>query len=251
MAPRQARIADADHRGAGVPEGGGVVRRGGRGCAAPGGHPGPPDADLDRIPAPRGGLRARGRRGRCAGAGLERRGHRPRGDDVHGPGGGRGAVADRSPTTSRPMRCAPPRRRRAPRSSNRCRSIERDARAVAGARRAGPGAGAAARRDAGAGRAARLGSAIRAEAKVLAGEVVSPTGRWSTRRRSWRRARTSICIATCPTRCRCRSTCRCCTATTTSWWWTSRTSWRRCRAAGTWRRRRLVRLRRELDLPEL
>ena len=52
-------------------------------------------------------------------------------------------------------------------------------------------------------------------------------------------------------KCRCRSTSRCCTATTTSWWSTSRTSWRRCRGVGTSRRRRSVRLRRELDLPEL
>ena len=54
----QAGTADADHRGAGVPEGRGVVRGGGRGCAASGGHPGAADADLDRVPAPRCGLRA-------------------------------------------------------------------------------------------------------------------------------------------------------------------------------------------------
>ena len=52
-----AGTADADHRGAGVSEGGGVVRRGGRGRAAPGGHPGAADADLDRVSAPRRGLR--------------------------------------------------------------------------------------------------------------------------------------------------------------------------------------------------
>ena len=63
----------------------------------------------------------RGRRGRGAGAGLEPRGRRPRGRDVPGQGRGRGAVADRSPTTSPPMRCGPRRRRRAPRSSSRCR----------------------------------------------------------------------------------------------------------------------------------
>ena len=71
------------------------------------------------------------------------------------------------------------------------------------------------------------------------------------RRRCCRRARMCTCTGTCPTRCRCRSTSRCCIATTTSWWSTNRTSWRPCRAAATSRRRRLVRLRRELDLPEL
>ena len=79
---RQAGAADADHRRAGVPEGGGVVRGSGRGRAASGGHPGSPDADLDRVPAPRRGLRPRGRRSRCARSGLERRGHRPRGHHV-------------------------------------------------------------------------------------------------------------------------------------------------------------------------
>ena len=55
---RQARTADPDHRCAGLPEGRGVLRRGGRGRAAPRGHPGAPDADLHRVPAPRRRLRA-------------------------------------------------------------------------------------------------------------------------------------------------------------------------------------------------
>ena len=68
----------------------------------------------------------------------------------------RGPVADSSPTTSPPTRCGPRRPRRAPRSSSRCRSIE-TRRAVAGARRARPGAGAAARRSG----AGRVGGPVR------------------------------------------------------------------------------------------
>ena len=54
-----------------------AVRRRRRGGPASGGHPGPPDADLHRIFAPRRRLRpGGGRRGR-SGAGVDRRGHRP------------------------------------------------------------------------------------------------------------------------------------------------------------------------------
>ena len=130
-------------------------RRGGR-RAAPRGHPGPADADLDRVPAPRRRLRPRGRRGRRARAGLERRGRRPRGEHVHRAGRRRGPVA------------AAARRRVRRRAAGRgTRGARRDPRAGAAqlrrvaplpdARRAWPGAGAAARR----GGAGRVGGPVR------------------------------------------------------------------------------------------
>ena len=93
LAEEQPGPVDPDHRRAGVPESGGRLRRRGRGRAAPGGHPGAPDADLDRVPAPRCGLRAGGGRGRRTDPGLEPRGRRPGSGDLHRAGRGRGALA--------------------------------------------------------------------------------------------------------------------------------------------------------------
>ena len=73
---RPSRTAEPDQGGAGLLEGGSAIRRHRRGCPASRGHPGPTDADLHRILAPRCRLRPRGgRRGRAR-AGVDRRGHR-------------------------------------------------------------------------------------------------------------------------------------------------------------------------------
>ena len=250
MAGGRPELLRADHRGAGVPEGGGVVRRGRRGGTAPGGHPGPPDAHLHRIPASRGRLCPRGRRSRRARSGLERRGHRPRGDDVPGAGGGRGAVADpaRRRVGRRAAGCARPRRAR--RSSNRCRSIERRARPLPDRDGMGP----ARVRLRGGPVLAELatGSAPRRRAKVLAGEVVCADGSVVDRGDRVAAGRLRLPV---PRSARggrgARSTCRCCTATTTSWWWTSHISWRPCRVVVTSCRPRWCGCGASLELPEL
>ena len=113
-----ARVAGADHRGAGVPQGRGRVCRGGRGRAAPGGHPGPADADLDRVPAPRGRLRPRGRRRRRPDPGLELRPTAPARWRPTWRGSRPRCSPRPSPTTPRPTRCGRRHRRRAPRSSS-------------------------------------------------------------------------------------------------------------------------------------
>ncbi len=74
LAADRPRPAEPDQGGAGLLEGGGRVRRCRRRCPASRGHPGPPDADLHRIPAPRRRLRAGGRRAGRSRAGVERRG---------------------------------------------------------------------------------------------------------------------------------------------------------------------------------
>ncbi len=90
---RPTRAAEPDQGGAGLPQGGGAVRRHRRGGPASRGHPGAADADLHRILTPRRRLRPGGGRGGRAGAGVERRGHRTRGRQLHRAGGGRDPVA--------------------------------------------------------------------------------------------------------------------------------------------------------------
>ena len=76
LAADKRRPAQPDQGGAGLPESRGPVRRHRRGGPAPGGHPGPPDAYLHRIRAPRRRLRPRGRRRRRPRAGLDGGGRR-------------------------------------------------------------------------------------------------------------------------------------------------------------------------------
>ena len=117
---RTARSARADRRGAGVSAGRGRLCRCRRGRPAPRGHPGPTDADLDRVPAPRCGLCPRGRRDRRPDPGLGA----PRTSTARSPPtspGSRPRCCPRARSTTRPpTRCGSPRRRRGRRSSNRC-----------------------------------------------------------------------------------------------------------------------------------
>ena len=173
-------------------------------------------------------------------AGLEPRRRRPGGRDLHRPGRGRGALA--GPARRRLRRRAAGRGARSARRDPRTGAPQLVRRSRSGALPVRDGLGPArVRLHGGVGGRRAVGGPIRSgrRAKVLAGEVVTADGTVvDEHRRCWRPAAMCTSTVTCPTRCRCRSTSRSCTATTTSWWSTSRTSWPPCRAAGTWRRRR-------------
>ena len=146
----------------------------GRGRSASGGHPGPPDADLHRIPAPRRRLRPRGGRHRRAGAGLVGRGRRARGRELHRAGGGRDPVA--GPARRRVRRRVAGQRARGPRRDPRAGAaqVETSPRRCRCATDWGP---ARVRLHGGpvlAELTARFGA--QARAKVLAGEVVDADG---------------------------------------------------------------------------
>lgn len=83
---------EPDNGGTGLFEGGSRLRRRRRGRPASRGHPGPSDADFHRIPAPGRRLRPGGGRGGRARARVDRRRHRPRGRELYGARGGRGAL---------------------------------------------------------------------------------------------------------------------------------------------------------------
>ena len=207
LARRTSRAAQPDQGGAGLPEGGGAVRRRRRGGPASRGHPGPPDADLHRILAPRRRLRPRGGRGGRAGAGLERRGHRPRGRPTT-PRGSRPRSCRRpSPTTCRRTNCGPAHPRRAPRSSSRCPSIEMGMRPAPLPVRDGLGP-ARVRLHGGpvlAELTARFGARGSRQSPVPE-RSSTPTGRWSTPPPCCPAGPVSTSTANCPTRCRCPST---------------------------------------------